>query len=433
MDVRDERQRDWGQLVLKCSRCGREYRPGPHRFLCDSCPTEDRGGILVHTGLLTVAYDMDRARRSHAFSGARHDQVAGMWRYSALLPFSTLDEVVSLGEGGTPLTRAGRLASHLHMHDLHLKQENINPTGAFKDRESSVAVTVAAAFGADTVACASTGTLAASLAAYASRGGLRCLVFVPESTPPEKTLQMSVMGATVIRVRGIYERAQALQMEACASYGWHTCSSAVNPYRSEGDKTIAYETCEQLDWSAPDWVIVPVGGGGDLSGQWRGYCELEQLGVVARRPRMAAVGTAAGAPLVEAFEQHLDHVEVGAVGTTIASPLVAAYTDYGDLALAALRESGGGAVKVDDEQLRSAQRLMATTEGVFAEPAGAASLAGLRLLLERGVVKAEDRVVCVVTGEGLHDPSAAADALPPHFTIGDSLDELDSVLQRLDR
>ncbi|RIE15827.1 threonine synthase [Candidatus Cryosericum septentrionale] len=413
-------------FVLKCVGCGREYEPEPARFVCDSCATETHDGVLVHSGLLTVCFGASHPPSAVTDNGDMPG--AGMWRYGQCLPVPRGHPVVSLGEGGTPLLRCRGLGDVLSLTGLHLKLEHINPTGGFKDRESSVAVTMATLFGARTVACASTGTLAASLAAYASRGGLQCFVFVPETTPAEKTIQMAVAGAVVVRVKGIYERALALQIEACGEYGWYMCSSALNPYRMEGDKTIAFEICEQLGWIAPDWVVVPTGGGGNLAGEWRGFKELFEMGLIAHLPRMVSVGVAAGAPLVKALETHSEHVAVGPVGETVAAPLLSAYADYGDLALLAVRESNGFALAVDDEELLAAQRLLARTEGIFAEPAGVAGVAALRRLSLEGVVESRDTAVCVITGEGLHDLDSARYLARGEDAINPDLASLDTFL-----
>jgi threonine synthase len=345
----------------------------------------------------------------------------GMWRYAPLLPILEAGRIVTLGEGGTPLLTAGRVSRTLGLNHLYLKLESINPTGAFKDRESSMAVTVAAGLGVKRLACASTGTLAASLAAYAARAGLECVVFVPDVTPGEKTVQMAITGAKVVRVRGIYERAQALQEEASRIRGWYSCSTAVNPYRAEGDKTIAFEICEQLDFAVPDWVIVPVGGGGNLVGQWKGYKELQELGLVKETPRMIGVGVEAGCPLALAFESGSQHVRPGSVGETVAGALLSAFTDYGDLALSAIRESGGRALAVGDSDLLWAQRLLAEQEGIFAEPAAAAPIAALAQLLDDHIIDQREHVVCIVTGEGLHDMASVLPHYSPSPVLDDSL------------
>ena len=346
-----------------------------------------------------------------------------MCRFRELLPVGDGD-LVTLGEGDTPLLACRRLGERFELGRLFVKQEAANPTGAFKDRESCVVVSLAVRFGVSAVACASTGSMAASLAAYGARAGLVTWVLVPADTPPEKMIGTLIVGGRVVVVDGIYERAVYLQTRGSEEFGWYNCTSAVNPYRSEGDKTISYEVWEQLGGRAPDWVLIPTGSGGDLCGQWKAWVELHELGLVDRLPRMASIGTAAGAPLAVAFAQGLEETPVIPVEPTIAGGLLSSCLDYGGLALDAVRESGGIAMAVTDEELLNAQRLLAETEGVFAEPSGAAGVAALTRMLDEGRILPDETVVIVVTGGGFRDAGAARAGVPEAAHIADSLDDL---------
>lgn len=257
------------------------------------------------------------------------------------------------------------------------------------------------------MACASTGSVAVSASAYAARAGLTAFVFVPSAVSTEKMVQMLLTGSRVVPVDGIYEAALAIQERACRDYGWYNLSSAVNPYRLEGNKTIAFEVLEALDWDVPDWIVVPTGGGGLLAGQWKAFSELDRLGLVSRRPRLASVGVEAGAPLARAFREGWESVRPIPVGPTVGSALLSAYTDYGEVALRAVRESGGVAIAVNDDELLASQRELAASEGIFAEPSGAAAIAGLRRLLADGTIDRTQTIVCLITGSGLREAEAA--------------------------
>lgn len=398
--------------ILRCTRCGREYEAAPGRYLCDACPSETIRGLPVHHGLLDVVHDLPRLRRRAALGRrATWESLGrgpgGIWRYRPLLPEVGDKDIVTLGEGGTPLLKASRLGRRLGVPQLYLKLETLNPTGAFKDRETSVAVSVGRSLGVPAVTCASTGSIAVSASAYAARAGLEAFVFAPAAVSSEKTAAMLVCGAHLVPVDAVYEEVLALESRARETFGWYDVSEAVNPYRIEGDKTTAYEVCGALGWRVPDWVLVPTGGGGHLSGLWKGFGELYALGLVDSLPRLASVGTEAGDPLAKAFAAGLDRVEPGEVGPTVAGALLSGYTDYGHVALRAVRESRGVAFAVGDRPILEAQRDLAVFEGVFAEPSAAAGLAGLPRLLAENAVREDETVVCLVTGSGVREAQAA--------------------------
>jgi len=392
-------------------------------MLCDVCPTDVQDGIYMRRGILEVVYERQPSADA-ILNDAGRPPGDGVWRFSSMLPVVSDELRVSLGEGCTPLLAATTVGKRLDMARLFFKLEAKNPTGAFKDRESAVALSAAKALGATTVAAASTGTLAASLAAYAARGSIPAAVFVPASAPREKLAQMQVYGAQVVTVRAIYERVLALLSQACVQHGWRNCSSAVDPYRIEGDKPIAAETCEQLGWRAPDWVVIPTGGGGDLAGQWHGYRELASAGLIDTPPKMASIGVAAGASLAHAVQEGLPEVAAVPVGPTVAGSLLSAYADYGILALAAIRDSGGTAVAVSEQALLDCQRELACLEGLFVEPSAAVALAGLKQLLENNVVDPQETVVLVLTGDGLRDIDAARSQIESPAVIDDSGEEV---------
>lgn len=328
----------------------------------------------------------------------------GVWRHSCVLP--GMRQRVSLGEGDTSLLDAGRLATRLNLRNLLLKIESTNPTGSFKDRGISVAISAALEFGASLLVVASSGNTAASAAAYAARAGIPLWCLVPEGTPMVKVRQMSAHGAQVIIVQGTFSDAAVLAGSAAEALGAALLTSTyANPYLSEGYKTIAYEMVEAR--IAPDWILVPVGSGPLLRAIWRGFQDLAQRGLCPVPPRMVAVQAAACAPIVRAFEAGMEEVTAwdepsNTMASAIADPLVG-YPDHGTLTLQTVRESSGIAVAVDEAETAEDVRLLAA-EGILAEPASATVVPAAARLVRAGVIDPEASVVTVITGHGLEDP-----------------------------
>ena len=322
-------------------------------------------------------------------------------RWHALLPASDLTSPLSLGEGETPLLFAPRLAEWVGVAELHLKIEGANPTGSFKDRGMVLAVAKAHAAGATAVLCASTGNTAASAAAYAARAGLRAIVLLPAGNVAAGKLAQAVMhGARVISVAGNFDRALELAREACERMPI-TLVNSVNPDRIAGQTTAAFEICEELG-DAPDVLAIPVGNGGNITAYWRGFNTFHSLGRVAALPRIVGVQAAGAAPFVHGHP--VDNPETIATAIRIGRPAT------WEPALAAAQESGGHMRAVTDEEIMGAYAVVARAEGVFCEPASAASLAGLRAAVKEGVIDPQTRCVCVLTGNGLKDPDSATRA-----------------------
>ena len=418
-------------VQLKCVTCGREYRCHPSKYLCDDCGKRIQGELFTFPGILEVEYDYEKAKKALGKEALEYRK-PGVWKYRELLPLDHQGSIVSLGEGGTPLAKSERLGPELGLDNLYLKDETLNPSGCFKDRETAVAISKCREFGFATVAGASTGSSGVSLAMYAAKAGLSSYIFVPADSPRGKIVQMLIHGAYVIAVHSIYEGALKLEIEACREYGWYNCGPAVNPFRLEANKTIAYEICEDLDWRPPDRVIVPTGGGGNLSGQWKGFREFFKLGFISSLPRMTAVQVEAGASLAEAFLERKDRVAPVEVGDSIAGSIRSAYCDYGPIALRTLKESGGSARIVNDSDILEAQELTASTEGIFAEPSGAAAIAGLVKMVEEKEIDREECVVCLITGSGLRELDQAAALVEEAAQIEPSMEALQQALQEED-
>jgi len=378
---------------LVCSRCGEVHYPDERTFFCSKMD-----------GRLDIYYDYDSISNvlTKDLIERRRN---GIWRYKELLP--TREEIY-LGEGGTPLIKARNLSEELHV-EIYLKDETRNPTWSFKDRPIAVGVAKGMEFGVEIAVTASSGNAAASLAAFSAKAGIKAVAFVPHFSGLGKVAQLMMYGARVVRLRWIGKEDPTVKMmrEMALRYGWYPVPSfgPFNPYQFEGNKTISYEIAEQLGWTSPDWIMIPVGGGGLLAGSWKGFKEFKELGFISSLPKIAAVQPDGNAPLVRAFKQGKGPFEIEPWGEphTIATGLEDPYPWDGDAALTAIRESRGTAVSVSDEEILKSQRLLAKREGIFAEPSGVASLAGMIKLVEEGFIDRGDKVAVLVTGGGLKD------------------------------
>jgi threonine synthase len=379
---------------LRCPKCGRE--PASKTvFQCPDCRS-----------ILEVAVSIDHLARKD-FDRMRHSRDLSIWRWFDFFPVAARSSIVSLGEGNTPLIHAAQLGEKLGMANLYLKNDTVLPTGSLKDRSNSVGLSVACELGFKTAAVMSTGNAAASVAAYSAAAGMESVVMVPKGTAPSKIIQARAYGATVIVVDGDFDYEVAkLYKAAIQEFGWYDCLSS-NPYRDEGKKSYAYEMADQLDSRMPDWVIHPTAGGTGIYAMWKGYQELLSLGWIARAPKLVAAQSEAAAPIVAAFEKGLDDIEPVVARATVAESIqVGNPASLGWRALAALRESGGTAAAVSDSEILEAQLLTGSLAGIFAEPAGATSVAVAKKLRDARVIRPDDLVVCNLTGHGLKQPEA---------------------------
>ena len=374
---------------LECTRTGARYDlDGLHNLSEAGAP-------------LFACYDLAAAR-----GAVSREEVSGrapsMWRYREVMPLRPGDEIVTLDEGWTPLRRARRLGDWCGFRRLWVKDESVNPTGSFKARGLSAAVTAAAARGAVKVAIPTAGNAGGALAAYAAVAGLECHVFMPRDTPAAFQVEVSACGARLELVDGLITDCGRIVGERRQAEGWFDMSTLKEPYRVEGKKTMGYELAEQFGWSLPDVIVYPTGGGTGLIGMWKAFEELEQLGWIepGRRPSMVSVQAAGCAPIVRAFEAGHESAQPWTDARTIASGLrvPGAVADF--LMLRALRESGGTAVAVTDEQLIDSSRDLARHTGIFPAPEGGATLAALLALKERGWLGGDERVVLFNTGSG---------------------------------
>jgi threonine synthase len=395
---------------IQCPRCGKPAA-GDTVSVCPQC-----GSVLdLVVDLMAVPLLQEISRRPDTT----------IWKWRELLPIQDPAAMVSLGEGYTPLIEARRLGERLGIPRLRVKNDGVLPTGSLKDRVNALAVSRAREVRAAVVSTSSTGNAAASLAAYAAAGGLSCVVFVPETTAPAKLAQARICGARVFAVRSPFERVAALARQAIERFGWYSALSD-NPWRNAGLKSYAYEVLDQLG-EVPDWMIHPEASGGAVAGTWKAFGEIQALGWVGRRPRMVAAQAAAAAPLVRAWESKLTDVEPVTPGPTVAEAIKVGRPRLAWQCLSALRESGGAALAVVDEEILEAQALLASLEGIFAEPAGAVSVAAARRLSQTGLIAPDDTVVCVVTGHGLKQVGTLR--LPDIEIIDPTLEALNQALE----
>ncbi|PJF42876.1 MAG: threonine synthase [Candidatus Thermofonsia Clade 1 bacterium] len=384
----------------QCALCERAYALEAVTYTCPSC-----GAV----GTLDMCYDYPALR--HA---VQPDQLSGwsMWRYAPLLPVSDSTYFPPLHVGWTPLIAAPHLAQRLGLRALWLKDDSRNPTGSLKDRASAMVVARAQQLGVKVITTASTGNAAAALAGLCASVGMKAVIFVPAKAPSAKIAQLLVYGATVLLVDGTYDDAYALSLQASAEYNWYCRNTGMNPYTTEGKKTAALELCEQLAWRVPDVLILSVGDGNILAGQYKGFYDLYQLGWIARMPRLIGVQAAGSDALVRAWEQGLTAEAMQRGGTeTIADSISAGLPSDRTKALRAVRQTDGAFVRVSDAEILAAIPALARGSGIFAEPACAAAYAGLLTALESGLVRKGESVALLVTGSGLKDVNAAMQSL----------------------
>ncbi len=394
---------------LRCRECERSYPVAPIH-VCEFCFAP-----------LEPLYDYDEIARTISRE-AIEDGPLSVWRYVGLLPVEESVERVDLGAGFTPLLRAPRLGAALGIPHLYLKNETANPTHSFKDRVVTVALTAARSMGFDTVACASTGNLANAVAAHAARVGLRSFVFIPADLEAAKVVGTAVYGGRVVAVKGNYDHVNRLCSEIAQTLDWAFVNVNIRPFYSEGSKTLAFEIAEQLGWTPPDHVVVPVASGALLTKIRRGLNELHRVGLAPEpHTRIHAAQAGGCSPVVAALKAGSEHVRP-VKPATIAKSLAIGNPADGYYAVKTVMETGGRGEDVSDEEILAGIRLLASTEGIFTETAGGVTIAALVRLARAGVFAPEESVVALITGMGLKTAEALTDRVGPTFEIPPNLD-----------
>jgi len=381
---------------LECSDCGREHSSEEPQYVCHECGKP----LFARYDLLRIAAETDVS--------VLRDRCLTLWRYWELLPVLRRENVVSLGEGMTPLLHAVGLGERLGgAGNVWIKDESLNPTGTFKARGLAMAVSKAKELGLTQLAIPSAGNAAGALAAYGARAGMEVHIFMPEDAPEINKKESRITGAHVYLVEGlISDAAKTLRQHISDGAKWFDVSTLKEPYRVEGKKTMGFELAEQMDWELPDVILYPTGGGTGLIGMWKAFHELEAIGWLknTKRPRMVSVQADGCAPIVKTFEEGKEEAPFWENANTMAAGLRVPKALGDFLILRAIRESGGVAIAVSDEEILSAISELAESEGIFACPEGAATVAGLRKLLKAGLVSPDERVVLFNTGSGLKYP-----------------------------
>ncbi|UCF45560.1 MAG: threonine synthase [Candidatus Bathyarchaeota archaeon] len=404
-------------VYQECINCGSRYEINEIVYFCKKCGDQ-----------LEIKYDHGKLARALKESEWRNTPLS-VWRYRDFMPINDFSKIVSLNEGGTGLHLCQRLGKHLGIRQLYVKNEGENPTGSFKDRGMTVGVTKALEFGIESVICASTGNTSASLAAYAAKAGLQCAVLIPSGKIAYgKLSQAMIYGAKVIQVRGNFDQALDVVQKLSEKHRAIYLLNSINPFRIEGQKSLGYEICDQLNQEAPDRVVVPVGNAGNISAIWKGFTEFHEFGLVETLPKMTGIQAAGSAPIAQAIKKGKDEIVPVAQPETIATAIRIGAPVSWKKALKAIRKSHGTAEMVTDSEILDAQKMLAQVEGLFVEPASASSIAGLKKLIENGDVNEDERVVCVTTGHGLKDPDVAVKMSEKPIEVDAELEAVERVL-----
>ncbi len=375
---------------LECSKCGEKHEAYKIQTVCRKCGKP-----------LFARYDLEKTKETIS-KRELVGRISSMWRYREILPIMKKENVVTLGEGWTPLTPTPRLAEKLGLSNLLVKDEGIIPTGSFKARGLSAAISKAKELGIKRVALPSAGNAAGAIAAYGARAGLEVYVFMPEDAPKVNAVESEVVGAKVVFVKGLISDAGKLVKDGAKEMGWFSVATLGEPYRVEGKKTMGLEVAEQLDWKLPDVILYPTGGGTGIIGMWKVFDELEDMGWIgSERPRMISVQAEGCSPVVKAFREGKEETEFAIDAHTVAAGLRVPKALGDFLILKAVRESGGTAISVTDKELMADVRLISRLEGIFACPEGAATISALRKMISDGNIDRDEKIVLFNTGSGL--------------------------------
>lgn len=403
-------------VLLRCIGCGKAYEIDENVYTCKRC-----------NDLLEIELDLEPLKQRLS-KAERKKRPLSVWRYLELIPIRDTSKIVTLNEGGTGLYRCEKLGAFLGLDHLYVKNEGENPTGSFKDRGMTVGVTRAVEQGVKSVVCASTGNTSASLAAYGAKAGIKRIVIIPSGKVAYgKLAQAIAYGAQIVQVQGNFDEALKIVLMLSERHREIYLLNSVNPFRIEGQKTVALEICDQLG-REPECVMMPVGNAGNISAAWKGFKEFYQLGEVKGLPRMIGVQAEGAAPIAEAVKERRQEVRPVSKPETIASAIRIGSPVSWKKALKAIYESKGTAETVSDQEILEAQSLLARLEGLFVEPASASPIAALRKLLRNGVVEKDELVVCITTGHGLKDPDVVTRMYEKPVEVEASLDSIEKAL-----
>ena len=405
-------------LKLKCVKCGREYNEAEILYTCRDCGID---------GILDVVLDYDSIRKELTHEYLKNNKDYSLWRYLPAIPLEKTGGIQPLQVGWTPLYNIKSLSKETGLSSFFLKDDSRNPTASLKDRASAVGVAKAVELERSVMCAASTGNAASSLSGFAAVAGIKTYIFVPETAPEAKVTQLLIYGSNVFLVKGTYDEAVELCFKAAEEFGWYNRSCAINPYLVEGKKTISYEICEQLGWKAPDIAVVAVGDGCTIGGVWKGFKECFELGLIDKFPKIVGVQAENSNPVTRAFNKNTYEFEYR-VPDTLADSISVGIPRNGIKALNALHESGGYMVDVSDEEILTAMKILAQKTGVFGEPAGVTSFAGIMKMKELGLLNGDEKVVSIVSGSGLKDIKSAMKAAGKANHVEPDLEDLKRIV-----
>lgn len=404
---------------LMCTLCHENYDLSPTLMTCPKCGEK---------GILEVVYDyraMEKAINKAYFKARPHFD---MWRYAPLMSLETTDFSNTLSVGGTPHYRAHALEDMYDFKQCYLKDEGLNPTGSLKDRASAVAVIKAKENKQTTIACASTGNAASSLAGNAARADIKTKIFVPKRAPSGKLAQLRAFGADIYSVEGNYKAAYNLSKAAIDHYGWYNRNAAINPHLIEGKKTVAFEIAEQMDFHPPHWVVVSVGDGCTIGGVYKGFKDLYEIGLIDKIPRLLGVQAEGCQPFVQAFKNQRDLEESDE--DSIADSIAVGIPRNPIKGLNAVIMSHGEYIAISDEAILNASKVLSNKEGIFAEPSAAAALAGAIEARRKNIIKHDETLSIIITGNGLKDPHHLDKRIAKPTNIDNNLNALKKHLEK---
>lgn len=402
----------------RCTLCNQIFSPETIEYTCPNCGEK---------GILDVEYDYEAMKKIVTRSYFKDNHDYSMWRYAPMMTIDTTHIRDMLKIGWTPLYQSNQIAKKIGLKSLYIKDEGLNPSASLKDRASGVAVLKAIEEKATIISCSSTGNAASSLAASAARMGLKTVIFVPKRAPIGKLTQLMIYGSNLICVDGDYKSAFNLSKEAIDHYGWYNRNAAINPHLVEGKKTVALEIAEQLDFRLTDWVAVSVGDGCTIAGVYKGFYDLVQLGLISKIPKLLGVQSSGCSPFVKAarLNKPLEEAEE----LTIADSISVGIPRNPVKAMRAVKDSKGAWIEVSDSHILRSMKMLGSLEGIFGEPAGVTALSGVEQALVDQIIKHDETVTVIMTGNGLKDPNNAQKAIDQIVILQPKLTSLISYLK----
>lgn len=397
---------------FKCVLCGKEFEENEITYTCPNCG---------HDGILEIYLDYENIKFNKDNLKGRENSIL---RYYELLPIDNLNGFPPLNVGFTPLYKPERLSKYLNLKNLYIKDDGRNPTSSFKDRASTLVIKKAIDKGYDTITTASTGNAASSLSGLSASVGIKTYIFVPEKAPKAKIAQLLTFGSQVFAIKGTYDEAFDLCIKSSETFGWYNRNTAYNPYTIEGKKTVSFEIWEQLNFLVPDRIFVSVGDGVIYSGIYKGFYDLYSMKLIEKIPQVVGVQAEGSSPIVKAFLEGKDRVTPIKNPTTIADSISVGYPRNGTMALKYAKLYNGNFITVSDKEILDAIPLLGKLTGVFGEPAGVASLSGLIKMINEGKIKEEEKIVVLITGNGLKDIESVIKSVKEPYYINNNINDV---------